>query len=168
MASTIYAIRGARNRAAGNYWEQIIEASCVYYKNACIADIAKTPEPMRPLSKANEKGQFLACFVKKAQPDYKGTLKGGRAVVFEAKHTDTDRLLQNVVSEEQKQELESHYQLGALCFVLVSFKLQDYYRVPWNVFRDMKEYFGRKYIKPEDLEQYKIRFVGFLDFLSCN
>lgn len=161
-------LMGKRNRAAGMFWEQLIETSCAYYRAQGIAEITKTPEPMRPLSKQNEKGQFLACFTKQAQPDYKGTLKGGRSVVFEAKHTDSDRMLRTVISEEQKKELDSHEKLGALCFVLVSFHLQDYYRIPWTVFRDMKEHFGRKYIKPEDLGEYKIDFfgghLGFLKF----
>ena len=158
---------GMRSRAAGNYWEELIECSCANYRVQGIAEITKTPEPMRPLSKANEKGQFLACFTKQAQPDYKGTLKGGRAVVFEAKHTDSDRMLRSVISEEQEKELNSHDKLGALCFVLVSFGLQQYFRIPWNVFRDMKEHFGRKYIKPEDLKAYTIRYYnGYLDFLA--
>lgn len=167
MQNNLYALRGTRSRAAGLFWEDMIETACKCYHNNGMAEIKKTPEPMRPLSKANEKGQFLACFTKQAQPDYKGTLKGGRAVVFEAKHTDSDRMLRSVISQEQEDELNAHEKLGALCFVLVSFSLQEYYRVPWNVFRDMKEHFGRKYVKPEDLEQYKIRFIGgYLNFLG--
>ncbi len=33
---------------------------------------------MKPLRAPNQLGQFLACYTKAAQPDYKGTLKGGR------------------------------------------------------------------------------------------
>lgn len=171
MIKEQYAMRGARNRAAGGFWEQIIEAACNNYRISGMADIRKTPEPMRPLSKQNEKGQFLACFTKQAQPDYKGTLKGGRSVVFEAKHTDTDRMLRSVISDEQERELNSHEKLGALCFVLVSFGLQRFYRIPWSLFRDMKEHFGRKYVKLEDLKEYEIRFIGGqLEFLgkTCN
>lgn len=160
------ALTGRRSRAAGEYWENMIEAACRNYRLDGVAEITKTPEPMKPLSRPNAKGQFTACFTKQAQPDYKGTLKGGRAVVFEAKHTDADRMLRSVISEEQEKQLDRHLKLGAECFVLVSFGLQQYFRIPWEVFRDMKDHFGRKYIKPEDLEEYAIKYVGgYLRFL---
>ena len=108
----------------------------------------------------------MAIFEKQAQPDYKGTLKGGRAIVFEAKHTDGDRLQQSVVSEEQEKQLNRHAALGAECFVLVSFGFQQFFRIPWETFRDMKARYGRKYIKPEDVQEYKVRYIGgILQFL---
>lgn len=153
-------VSGKRNRAAGGYWELIIEASCRYYREKGIAEIEKNSEPMKPLGRPNSRGQFLACYIKQAQPDYKGTLKGGRAVVFEAKHTDSDRLQQSVVSEEQEKQLNRHAALGAECFVLVSFGFQQFFKIPWEVFRDMKGRYGRKYIKPEDVQEYKVRYAG--------
>lgn len=159
-------VTGKRNRAAGELWENMIKSACQNYRLDGVAEIEKTPEPMRPLSRPNAKGQFTACFTKQAQPDYKGTLKGGRAVVFEAKHTEGDRIERSVVTEEQEKALERHYRLGALCFVLVSFGFQRYFRIPWDIFRDMKEHYGRKYIKPEEMEEYAIRYVGgYLRFL---
>lgn len=159
------AARGKRSRDAGVFWEGIIETACLYYRQEGLAEITKTPEPMRPLSRPNSKGQFTACFTKQAQPDYKGTLKGGRAVVFEAKHTDADRMQRSVISEEQEKQLNRHQNLGAECFVLVSFGLQQFYRIPWEIFRDMKDHFGRKYITPDDLIDYKIAYIGILRFL---
>ena len=159
---------GRLNRAYGGYWEAIIDAACAYYSRIGFAEIEKTPEPMRPVSRPNSKGQFLACFTKKGQPDYKGTIKGGKAVVFEAKHTDTDRMHQSVITDEQEKRLNSHFSLGADCFVLVSFKLRRYYKVPWDVFRSMKEHYGRKYITPDDIQEYEItrtKTGGYLDFL---
>jgi recombination protein U len=159
------AAKGKRSRDAGEFWEGMIESACRNYRLEGLAEITKTPEPMRPLSRPNPKGQFTACFTKQAQPDYKGTLKGGRAVVFEAKHTDADRMQRSVISEEQEKQLNRHQMLGAECFVLVSFGLQQFYRIPWEIFRDMKDHFGRKYIKPEDLGDYQIRLIGYLRFL---
>lgn len=157
---------GRRNKTVGDCWENMIEAACQNYRLNGLAEITKTPEPMRPISRPNAKGQFMACFTKQAQPDYKGTLKGGRAVVFEAKHTDAERMQRSVISEEQEKQLNRHQKLGAECFVLVSFGLQQFFRIPWEVFRDMKDHYGRKYIKPEDLEEYAIRYVGgYLRFL---
>ena len=88
---------GRRSRAAGGAWEELLEASCRHYRLKGAAEITKTPEPMKPIGPKNAKGQFLACYTKQAQPDYKGTLAGGRAVVFEAKHTDSNRLQRSVV-----------------------------------------------------------------------
>ena len=80
---------GDRSRAEGAGFEAIISSACDYYRAIGRADIEKTPEPMKPLGGADRSGRFLACYTKQAQPDYKGVLSGGRAVVFEAKHTDT-------------------------------------------------------------------------------
>ena len=160
-------LTGRRARGAGEHWETIIDLACSFYSMEGIAEIAKTPEPMRPISPPNKKGQFLSCFTKKAQPDYKGTIRGGRSVVFEAKHTDSDRISRNVVSKEQESQLNKHLSLGAECFVLVSFGFQHFYKIPWNVFRNMKSIYGRKYIKPIDVEEYAISVSGgFLRFLN--
>lgn len=151
---------GLRSRAAGAYFENIIEGSLEWYKNHGVAEITKTPEPMRPLSKPNQKGQFLACFIKAAQPDFKGTLTGGRSVVFEAKHTESDRIEYSRLTGEQVEQLERHHNLGAVAFVLVSFGLQDFYRIPWPVWRDMKEIYGYKHIKQPELEQYRVQYIA--------
>lgn len=157
---------GRRSRVAGEHWENMIEAACQHYRLKEIAEITKTPEPMKPLSRPNSKGQFTACYTKQAQPDYKGTLKGGRAVVFEAKHTDGDRMQQSVISPEQEKQLDRHLALGAECFVMVSFGFQQFFKVPWEVFRDMKARYGRKYITPEDVQEYRVRYIGgVLQFL---
>ncbi|MBQ8331113.1 MAG: Holliday junction resolvase RecU [Clostridia bacterium] len=157
---------GRRSREAGEFWENVIDATCEYYSRIGIAEIQKTPEPMKPIRPLGN-GKFIAHYEKRAQPDYKGTCAGGRSIVFEAKHTDADRLLQSVVSSEQEKRLNKHEKLGADCFVLVSFGFKEFFKVPWAVFRSMKEIYGRKYIKPEDLREYQIRYTGgVLKFLD--
>ena len=160
------ALRGARNKASGEFWEKMIGMTCKWYTDHGIAEIEKTPEPMRPISSPDRAGRFMAVFTRAAQPDYKGTLAGGKAVVFEAKFTSADRMERSVISEEQEKRLNRHEALGAECFVLITFGFQQFFKVPWNVFRDMKEKFGRKYIKPEDLPEYEITISGgILKFL---
>lgn len=83
-------LTGSLSRAAGAAFEKLIETSCEVYKNRKLAYIEKTPEPLRTISKPDKQGRFTAIYTAAAQPDYKGTLSGGRAVVFEAKHTDSD------------------------------------------------------------------------------
>lgn len=151
---------GRRSRAEGQQFEATIEASCEYYRLRGLAEIEKTPEPTKQLGPKGPDGHFTACYSKKAQPDYKGTLAGGRSVVFEAKHTDKDRLLQSAVTDEQEKRLDRHAALGAECFVLVSFSFRQFFKVPWAVFRRMKDYYGRKYITPADVQEYKVEYMG--------
>lgn len=160
-------LRGAQNRAAGEHFENTIEASLVWYKQRGDAEIEKTPEPMKPISKPNKKGQFLACYEKAAQPDFKGTLRGGRSVVFEAKHTISDKIDQNVVSKDQGDRLEYHHNLGAASFVVVGLGFEDFYRVPWEVWRDMKAIYGHKHMKRGELEPYRVQYIaGVLKLLE--
>lgn len=159
--------KGLQSRRSGEQFEDMISASLIWYEDKGVACIEKTPEPMKPLQKPNSRGQFLACFLKAAQPDYKGTLAGGRSVVFEAKHTDNDRIKYDRLTDEQVDRLKLHHKLGAVAFVLVSFGLRDFYRVPWEVWRDMKEIFGRKYIKQAELEPYRMQYIaGVLKLLE--
>lgn len=160
------AIRGKKNRAAGQHFEDLIEAACNYYRFTKEAEIEKTPEPFH-VERSVGQGKFIGHYVKKAQPDFKGTLAGGKAIAFEAKQTSTGKLEQKVVLEQQAEALDRHMRLGATCFILISFDFQRFYRVPWEIFRDMKKYYGRKYLKPEDIPEYEVtRNNGPLDFLK--
>lgn len=159
---------GARSRAEGAGFENLINDACLYYLNHGEADIEKTPEPMKPLGGADRSGRFLACYTKQAQPDYKGILRGGRAVTFEAKHTDSGKMTQDRVSYAQSLRLASTERFGGVAFVLCSFSGKRFYRVPWAVWFNMKEHFGRKYITPADVEAYRLKFgwPGVLLFLE--
>mgnify|MGYP000361645724 CR=1 FL=1 len=95
------ALQGARSRAQGGRLEEQIEASCALLTETGRADISKTPEPMKPVSQPNKSGQFRAVYTKKAEPDFKGVMLGGRAVMFEAKSTGTGRLNKDRVLPEQ-------------------------------------------------------------------
>ena len=163
------AMQGAQNKAAGRYFEQIIGAACSYYRDNGIADIDKTPEPTKQLTGKNSKGQFTACYEKRAQPDFKGTVAGGQSVVFEAKFTSTEKMSQSVVLPQQEESLDRHAALGASCFVLVGFGMNDWFRIPWTVWKEMKQVFGRKYITQADVEQYRVkRNLGVMDFLRVS
>ena len=148
-------IRGRCSHLSGSFFEGIIDSSCRYYRNKGIAIIEKTPEPMRPL-KPYGQGRFIACFEKQAQPDYKGVLKDGRAIIFEAKHTAAERIQESVVTRTQRQNLDDFQKMGAQCFVMVSMGFECFYRVPRDVFGDMKARFGRKYMTKSELEPYRL------------
>lgn len=147
--------QGAVSRAAGQHFEQAIDTALAYYAQHGVAVIEKTPEPMRP-TKDLGGGKFIAHYDKQAQPDYKGVLKGGGAVIFEAKHTASDRIEQSRVTAEQTAALDRYAAMGARCFVVVGFSMRDFFNIPWETFKDMKARWGRKYATPADLEDFRI------------
>ena len=130
-----------------------------------------TLEPIKVISgrRQNASGcwSFEAVFTKQAQPDFQGTLCGGSSVVFEAKATDKDRILQSAVTEEQARALESHDNMGALAFVLVCLRGRAVYRIMWEDWQNMKELFGHKYMTAEELEPYRVQMRrGVILFLG--
>lgn len=141
---------GAISKARGDQFEERLDSAFAYYKAHGFAIIEKTPEPMRPIQNLGN-GKFVAFFEKKAQPDYKGTIKGGRTVMFEAKFTSTGKMEQSRVLQGQADYLEGHQKLGARCYVIAGFGSGAVYRFPWNIWRDMKKHFGRKYVTEADV-----------------
>jgi len=170
MATSDYrkSIKGAQNRARGQLFEQMVEDAAKYYEQKGISVIDKTPEPMKVLSVHDRKaGRFVCCFAKRAQPDYKGILMDSTMVLFDAKHTDKDKIRRNVVIPEQEKCFEKYMAMGAMCFIVVSIGFENFYRVPWIVFRDMKKIYGHQYMNSEELLPYKIRYSkGILRFLD--
>lgn len=163
--------QGSISRATGEGFEAQILTACAYYRAHGIAEIDKTPEPIKVISgrRQNPSGcwSFEAVFTKQAQPDFQGTLCGGSSVVFEAKATDKDRILQSAVTEEQARALESHANMGALAFVLVCLRGRAVYRVMWEDWQNMKELFGHKYMTAVELEPYRVQMrQGVIRFLG--
>lgn len=153
-------MQGMMSRAQGNQFEQKILAACDLLDRRGEAAINKTPEPMRPLAPPNDYGQFKACYTKKAEPDFHGTIEGGRAVLFEAKSTATGKLEQSRVLDEQAKVMDKYTALGAHCFVLATFDGIRTYRVPWPHWKNMKARWGRKYVTEADLSSYRLSFGG--------
>ena len=140
----------------GKQLEAMIRASLAYYRAKGIADCEKTPEPVRQITKMDGSGRFRAIYEKKAQPDFSGTYYGGYSVVFEAKNTQQKSIRQDRVTSEQAATMERAWDLGAIVFVLVSFELSRFYRVPWYAWRDMEQLFGKKSVNEQDLKNYRL------------
>ena len=158
---------GKQSKSDGDFFERMIDDACERYANSGVALIDKTPEPMKPL-KPIGKGKFVACFTKHAQPDYKGTLKGGRSVVFEAKMTTDIKMLQSRVTEWQLEALQKHEALGAKTFILIYFMNYNCcFKIPTKIWADMKQYFGRRYVLFNELDNFKVPTSGMrIDFLE--
>lgn len=157
-------LRGRNNNYQGRIFERYIEAGCKLYENEEIALICKVPESFRVFEKF-EFGKFSGQFIGKAQPDYAGTLNGGRSILFEAKHTTKDRIKKDVLTAKQEYVLNENYVLGAFCGVVVGIRERSFF-LPWEDWRNMKEKYGRMYLTVDDLEQYEVVYDGTLRFLE--
>lgn len=153
----------------GKNFEAQIEAISEIYRLQKLAMIEKTPEPMKIL-KHIENGRFEAVFEKSAQPDFKGILKGGRTVVFDAKFTESNKIAYHALSDHQREVLLQYDALGAMAFVLVGFADGKMYPIAIKTWEHMQEIFGHKHIKQEELEKQQGRAKeaknGMIDFLE--
>lgn len=162
-------LQGQINRELGKNFEEQVEVICEIYKQNKLAIIEKTPEPMKIL-KHIENGRFETVFTKSAQPDFKGSLKGGQTVVFDAKFTETSKITYQALSDFQRETLMAYRELGARAFVLVGFVDGSMYPVDINMWANMQNIFGHKHIKQVELENMSLRAKraknGIIDFLG--
>lgn len=156
--------QNAVNNAQGQAFEGYIKAACELYRQRERADVEKTPEPFRVTHKQGN-GVFTGRFTALAQPDFEGTLAGGRSIVFEAKYTTTDRLKRGVLTDTQMSTLARRDNMGALAGVCGGI-MDKFYFIPWNVWRDMKQHYGRQYVTAADIEPYRVKFTGAVMFLD--
>lgn len=149
-------------RAEGRMFEESILRACEVYKANGTAVINKVPEPRRVVGRTGGRSSLMICCnEKKSDPDFEGSLApDGKCIIFDAKHTDKDRILSIALTDHQREILDIHYACGSDCYVCVSFGFKKYYMIPYSVWRDMKEIFGRQYILPEDeqIQGYLIPF----------
>ena len=155
------------NNAQGHFFENFIKGACLYYKQKGIAKIEKQPEPFRVMKKEKD-GTATVRFTAHAEPDFIGTLAGGHTIAFEAKRTLTDRIKQDVITQTQWQSLDDYAALGACAGVCVGIGSVNAF-VPWEVWRNMKLIYGRKYMTVEDIEPFRVQYNGsilFLDYVN--
>jgi len=152
-------LTGLLSRRKGQFFEELLLSANQYYENKGIAVVEKTPEPMRILKPYDQKGRFVACFAKQAQPDFKGVLRDSSMIIFDAKATDKDRIQRSAVTAEQEECFDRYQKMGAHCFLVITLGFDRFYRIPWEIFRDMKDKFGHKYMDENDLNSFKIPFT---------
>ena len=160
--------RAAMSNGRGRVHEQLIEGACRAYAGEGRAYILKVPEPFRVITKNRGRGIATVQFTARAQPDFVGVLKDGRAIAFEAKHTDSGRLLERAVTPTQAAALQRFADLGGAAGVCAGIG-DECFMIPWGIFSSMKERYGRLYVTAADIAEYKVRFHGviwFLDYLD--
>ena len=67
---------------------------------------------------------------------------------------------QSRVLQSQQDYMDRHQALGARCFVIAGFSSGMVYCVPWDIWKTMKDHFGRKYVTEADLRNTKCRRRG--------
>lgn len=148
----------------GRSFEELIKKGCEYYARDGRAIISKVHEPYI-VTRILQGGSFLGRFTGRAEPDFKGTICGGRAIAFEAKSTQKTRINRIALTNEQMRWLSAQYSIGALTYVCVN--IQDkFFMIPWTVWRDMRKIYKRHYLTAEDIPQYQVQFNGTLKFLD--
>ena len=153
-------LRGKRNTRLGALFESGLDNVFSRIASWEIACIMKTPEPLKVLPSTRRGHVFNAVFTEKAQPDYTGTLRGGRSVMIEAKATETDRITQDRVLASQATLLDKHNRLGAICGVIVCLNFEAYGFIPWQQWRNMKQITGHKYVNAADLKAHGWELTG--------
>lgn len=149
----------------GHLHEAMIEGACRAYEAKGRAYVIKVPEPFRVIKKNRGRGIATVQFTAHAQPDFVGVLKDGGAIAFEAKHTDTGKLHQRVVTPTQAMALQKFQDLGGIAAVCAGIG-GDCFMIPWAVFSQMKEHYGRLYVTAIEMSRYRLKFDGIVWFLD--
>lgn len=156
--------RNSQSNGFGKNFEKFVEMGCDYYKRKGIADISKIDESFRVI-KLKKGGRFEGQFTRNANPDFEGTLSGGKSICFECKYTSKESIRQSVITDYQREVLDRKYILGGISAVICG--IQDsYFFVPWKVWRDMQKIYGKKSVTAKDLEKYQVPFNNGLMFLD--
>lgn len=122
----------------GRAFEDLIEFANAQYRRQSIAVIGKQNTKFLPIR--NGQGQLVSAKVEeKATVDYLGRYKG-TPVAVEAKHTENDRILFSRVEPHQAEYMDDFCKdPEAIGIVLVSFKLQRFYAVPWQFWKAARD-----------------------------
>lgn len=156
------AYKGRNSQESGKLFEKMLETACDKYSDEKVAKVSKTVEPLRVIGVLSTQPEVFKCVAEKeTEPDFKGIMASGRAVAFESIAAGQDRIEWGAVTECRRWHLESHYRMNGLAFVMISFNLRKFYRVPWWVWRDMKALYDRKYLKAEDIPEFEVPLVVY-------
>lgn len=122
----------------GKVLEKNILQANAYYDQQGRARVVQMPTPVNVTRVAGHK---VTGFFGRSTVDFYGTLKGGRAVYFDAKETAVNTfevLNESVMHPHQIEFLDTQHRLGAICFLVISFtKYKEEYLVPWPVFMEV-------------------------------
>lgn len=142
---------------SGSRFEALIEKTCERYRKEGLAIIYKNSEPLRPSGKFGKGGAISAYYQKKSVPDFTGVLKGGRAIMFEAKHVSGKPSIPfSRLQEHQERYLIDFEAMGAQSYVLIGFDMTDFYMIPIDDYLNFKANNGKKSLNKNEIEDYRV------------
>lgn len=127
----------------GMAFEELIQYTNARYRNSGLAIVEKIPTEFIPIR--NRCGKVINCKVdRKAPVDFMGRYLN-TPVAIEAKHTSTDRIRFAEVQDHQAKflnDFSGEYGLG-FSAVLVSFKMERFFLVPWYFWASARDMWKR-------------------------
>ena len=142
---------------SGSRFEALIEKACDRYRKEGLAIIYKNIEPLRPSGKFGKGGAISAYYQKKSVPDFTGVLKGGQAIMFEAKHVSGKPSIPfSRLQEHQERYLIDFEAMGAQSYVLIGFDMTDFYMIPIDDYLNFKANNGKKSLNKNEIEDYRV------------
>lgn len=156
-------LRNKVSSARGRAFEGLLMRGCNYYRQNGVAIINKVNEPYIVTKKNGNK--FMGRFTGRAEPDFKGVLRGGRAVAFEAKSTQKSRIQRSALTDTQMEWLREQKKFGALTFVAVNIQ-EKFYTVPFDLWDNMKLFYDKKFLMHDDIADYEVIYDGSVRFLE--
>lgn len=159
----------------GKVLEKNIVQANAYYIQEGRAHITQMPTPVNITRVVANK---VSGYLTRSTIDFYGSIKGGRAVYFDAKETNEPRFPvanETKLHPHQIAYLEQQHLLGALCFLVVEFTAErEVYIIPWPV---VAKYLkaaaegGRKSISLKDCQDrddiFKVSTSkGYLDYMQ--
>lgn len=113
----------------GRAWEARLLAWHHAYKQAGQAFVVQAPPPVKMISRP-VKGRFMAAHMKEGPPDFVGVALG-RAVCFDAKHTESSRWPLQDLQPHQARDLVAADRAGAFAFVALEIGGEGWI-LPWS------------------------------------
>ncbi len=118
----------------GRPLEELIIMANRQYRAKRQAVIHKVPTAWLPIR--DRRGKIVSAKVEeKASVDFLGSYRG-RSLAFDAKHCSGKRIRWDRVENHQAQFLEDWTRDGGIGFILLGFKMQKFFIVPWEFWRE--------------------------------
>jgi recombination protein U len=163
-------MRGYANR--GKQLEANILTANRYYDMSGLAVVVQMPTPVKILRIVRNQ---VTGVLQKSTIDFYGTIKGGRAIYFDAKETKKPSFPLSNLEEHQAEHMRKQEKVGATCFIVLEFTQEkEYFLIPFPI---LEAYLraaaegGRKSIPLKDCQERQDIFKlstsqGYLNYLE--
>lgn len=130
---------GAIAQASGEAFEELLARHHRDARGRGIARVRKVSQLVKIL-RALGRGQFVVVFTGENGCDWKGSLRGGRAITAESKSIAGPRLQRSMFEQHQIDDLDEAARFGELALALVQLRIDgrprrfavEWERMPWK------------------------------------